>query len=196
MGAKGVELSAKGKTETFAGGGDGIHYMELQCGGWGSPIYAMVGVTCLEETAHYNYVTYPPESVVWCQDGKLAHEWWYQGVRRPHRGARARNASREYQYNDRVGVLVDRRLARVGFVLNGKLLPDLTVHDLPLDRPCRFIASLYDAGAELIFSQEHIARWRHAHPHCLLTGDVPAISSDRRFSYNSISPEMHTTLVI
>ena len=40
-------------------------YIYIQ--GWGSPIYAMVGVTSDEEPRDYDYVTYPANSVVWCQ---------------------------------------------------------------------------------------------------------------------------------
>ena len=67
-----------------------------------------------------------------------------------------RSFERSFKYNDRVGVLVDRSLRRIGFTRNGLLIPELTVFDLPLDRPCRFIASLYEAGAELIFTDEQV----------------------------------------
>ena len=35
--------------------------------GWGSPIYGMVGVTSDMDPYDYDYVTYPRDSVVWCQ---------------------------------------------------------------------------------------------------------------------------------
>ena len=48
--------------------------------------------------------------------------------------------------------------AQVGFVLNGVLLENITVYDVPESRPVRFVASLYEAGAELVFVDEKSAR--------------------------------------
>jgi hypothetical protein len=90
------------------------------------------------------------------QDGKLSWEMWFPNTRRPSKDVMQRSFDRSFKYNDRVGVLVDRGLRRIGFTRNGLLLPELTVFDLPLDRPCRFIASLYEAGAELIFTDEQV----------------------------------------
>ena len=46
---------------------------------------------------------------------------------------------------------------QVGFVRNGELLHVNTVYDLP-ETPLRFIASLYDTGAELIITDPEEAR--------------------------------------
>ena len=81
---------------------------------------------------------------------------WFPNTRRPSKEMMQRSFERSFKYNDRVGVLVDRSLRRIGFTRNGLLIPELTVFDLPLDRPCRFIASLYEAGAELIFTDEQV----------------------------------------
>jgi hypothetical protein len=74
----------------------------------------------------------------------------------PHERLLRYNHRLAYEYGDTLGILVDLKLRKVGFVKNGVLLHENTVYDLPTS-PLRFVASLYDAGAVCVFGW--VGRW-------------------------------------
>ena len=137
-----------------------LNYLEMRCQGWGSPIYCMVGVTSCADEPEFDYVTYPRDAVVWCQDGKLQWEWNHRAnpnMRVPNERLFRFNHRLGFEYGDTIGILVDLSARKAGFVKNGQLLHENTVYDLP-DEPLRFVASLYDAGAELVVTPPEKAR--------------------------------------
>ncbi|EKX46224.1 hypothetical protein GUITHDRAFT_138339 [Guillardia theta CCMP2712] len=118
--------------------------------GWGSPIFLMIGVTS-DDDLDFDYVTFPLNAVVWCQNGKLKWGWDPTAVsmRMPNPESMRSSLTVETVYGDKIGVLLDLQQRKVGFVKNGVLLNELTVYDMPVEQDLRFIASLYDAGSEL-----------------------------------------------